>query len=641
MKIKIHKFRFSDGSVVSYSPTEYRIITIIANVMGWEEIDPKYNLRNFGYGESMIRDIFREILTDTLNQDKDPNRIRKEVSDAVAATLVASDLIYNGIGYNSLEYMYPLSLNDMVEIVEDPDLVKAIRELATDPTQKNVIHVYDVLDKVMHSPKYENNKVAQVYTDKLANTMQMKQCYGSRGFVLNLDGVINKIPVTSNYLLGLYDNYEYVLDSKSAAMALYYSGTAIQHSEVFSNSLQTACSLIENVVYTDCGTKAGMKYTVQGPGLNEHGEPYKGDLPIIAGLMYKLHEDDEWVTIKGDETFLYGKDIILRMPYNCMLKNRHSICIKCLGKLGYHADPDFNIGMYLVSRLSDLLNQIILSAKHLISNAVADVVSLNENTAKYLYIKDNYIYVDPKWIGKNWTLSVSLKEFYGYKDLEGKTISQLNHYKLSSVFNIVIRYGKTVEELHVGFGDRRSIFTKDFIAYVMKEKKVSIDDRLVLHVNMLNWRKTFKLLEVPETNFDVRAYNASIRNFITGGKSPDGVPISKMTRDEYVLNLHRLISRKFTVSFTTLGLIARVVGVRDPKNSDYRIAIEGEPYTLTSINKILTQPFVTGIYSTGKIKMLNSVDTYTPERHMDHLLDVYLAPQECVELEREGYYKRE
>lgn len=636
--IKINNFHFRDGKSVDYTPTEYTLMEAVRVSLGEESLDSSLDIRNFYdkgvFADSTLKDLYGKILGYIVNSNKPFNQIIEEVSNATSAILFGLDLVYNEIGYESLEYMFALSLNDMIEIVKDRRLLDSIQQLAKNPIQNEVANVYNTLDVVMHDPIYSENKIAMAYCTGIVNKMQMKQCFGTRGFVINLDGTINDKPVVSNYLFGLYDNYEYTLDSKSASIALYYSQSAIKRSETFANGLQTAGMVVEKVIYTDCGNQDTMEYEVNGPGLNIHGEHHNGDLKSLRGILYKLNRDDkEWLIFNGDEEHLYGKKVYIRLPFHCKLDNRHHICINCLGRLAFHAHPEFNIGMYLLSRLSDLINQLVLSAKHLIASAIADSIILSKEAEEFFIIDGRHIKLRPDKVGKELVMKIYLKEFRGYQELEGRDIREINTHKLSAIENI----GFSIDDKEYQFKlldyGRNGILTKDFLQYIVNNT-IKVDEKFILYINMKRWKKSWKIMEVPESMFDVRAYGASIRSFMSDA---NGRGIHKMSREEFLLELYNLTSRRFNVSFSILGLIAYILGVKDPKNGDFRIARD-EPYTLTSINKLLNKGSITGAFTTGSLGPLFNMDTWSSDKRMDHPLDLYLAPEEVMNAIKDGYY---
>lgn len=642
-KIDIFKYPFSDGSSMNYTPTEAKIMDIIKEELGLDFMPKRLDIRNFYnngfYGENTIKDLYSILLKEAVLQP-DVDKAVDDLSSLTASLVRIMGSVYNDVAYESLDYMFTIALPDMIELTEDKRLITAIAELSRTKGSKEVAAVYDTLDTVMKDPKYRDNKVAYAYCSDLVNKMQAWQCFGSRGFVINLDGTINKYPVVNSYLSGLYDNYEYTVDTKSATVATFYSMSAIRTSETFSNALQTAASLVENVSLNDCGNTDGMIYKVQGPGYNKFNEWGKGDLDSLTGMHYKMQQDEFWSLLRGDEDFLYGETIILRMPFHCKHSNIHTICINCLGRVGLHAKRNFNIGLYLSTRLTDLFNQMVLSAKHLISSAIAEKVILEKETLEYLYVKKKHLLIAPILIGTEFTLAVKLSEFYGYKDITPTNVAQLSHHRLSRISEITLYINGEGHPLPVKAGNKTAIFTKDFLQYVTKNT-IEVSSKLVLHVNMKRWKKSMKLLELPETMFDVREYNASIRALLTGNTDETGKKLHKMTRDEFTIELYEAISRKFVPSFSTLGLIAYILGVRNPKTGDFRIAQGDEEYTLMSVNAVLSKGTLSGAFSTGRLSSLNNTDTFSPDKHMDHLLDLYLDPAGVVELEREGYFERD
>jgi len=628
------KYVFTDGKEVDYSITEMKILRVFEDIMGDAQLDSDYDLRQYydngGFNSDVIRNVFQKKLKKLVLSDADPKYIIDRTAMILSSTLYAINAVYNEVALTSFAYMYSTTIDDMIQILTDKDLVNAMAKLKDKKTETAVKNIYKVLDNVMEKPEYSENALVISFMASIMNKGQFKQGYGTRGFTSDLVANIINEPIVSSYGVGLQGNYERTANTMDARISILYAETGIQTSETFANKLQTVGALIDTLVYEDCGTNRSMEHTLAGPGLNSHEEWYGGDLPSLTGTRYKLHKDDAgWLVFDGTEEHLYGKTVYIRVAWHCELEDPQSVCVNCLGAVAYTSHPGYNIGLFLLSRITEILNQMILSTKHLIASAVTDAVFLHETALNYLKIrKDGDITVDKAKLPGG-VIHISLDEFYGYKDLEGKDLNSIMPGRLSRISHILVDETGKCKPVKVTITDskRKGILSREFIEYLMKYN-TGITEGGYLKVPMTKWKPSSKMIQMPAASFDYRAYGASINSTITSAKG-----LNKHTRASFLLELHELVSRKFTVSIGALSLIPLIMSQKDPLKGDYRIT-RGDKYKLVSLNDALHTSSISVIYGTGTLTPLNSIDTANENTHMRHPLDVYFCPQEAVEAER-------
>ena len=234
----------------------------------------------------------------------------------------------------------------------------------------------------------------------------------SEGLKPDISGRTIPIPIQSSTLIGGTNtpSAQYI-DAAAARKSLIMNKKVMGTAGHFGKTvLMSARTLSMSNEVSDCGTKHLVAYDV----LN------KTILKKLTGKFYKLTDDpDEELKLlnsKKDKD-LIGKTIYVRSAATCACKNPHHVCAKCVGMTAViNADISDGISAFESEEITKVVNQNILSAKHLLSTNSEEIRFNKEfydfftilggeinpivNDNQNVNIKDYAIYVDPSDISK-------------------------------------------------------------------------------------------------------------------------------------------------------------------------------------------------------------------------------------------------
>lgn len=137
--------------------------------------------------------------------------------------------------------------------------------------------------------------------------------------------------------------------------------------------------------------------------LNKSPEPCRSVHPIsyeiktkehlrrFVGRYYKLYNERDFHVLKGDETYLIGKKILVKSPITCASK--HGICRECYGDVMYHTNKNVAIGSYAGAVITNPVSQSVLSAKHLLTTT-SETIKFNKEFYDFFTLSANEIMIN-------------------------------------------------------------------------------------------------------------------------------------------------------------------------------------------------------------------------------------------------------
>ena len=234
----------------------------------------------------------------------------------------------------------------------------------------------------------------------------------SEGLKPDISGRTIPIPIQTSTLIGGTNtpSAQYI-DAAAARKSLIMNKKVMGIAGHFGKTvLMSARTLSMSTEVSDCGTKHLVAYDV----LN------KTILKKLTGKFYRLTDDPEeelkLLNAKKDKN-LIGKTIYVRSAATCACRNQHHVCAKCVGLTAViNADISDGISAFESEEITKVVNQNILSAKHLLSTNSEEIKFNKEfydfftivggeinpivNENSNVNIKDYAIYVDPSDIVK-------------------------------------------------------------------------------------------------------------------------------------------------------------------------------------------------------------------------------------------------
>lgn len=622
---------------------KYKEITILRYLLELHKITPqikitsKYMLRQYYVNEiftsktiAMWLDTFLKEFIEIIVK---PNNNRELLVPIYKAAWDIMNNIYNEVVFNCLEYSSSISIEDLLEIQLDENLIKAMQDVEIKQSPEAVNKTYDILEDIIYNKKsIKDNPIVKGYISKSINNNQVKQLLASRGYVTEINNHIFKKPIASNFTLGMQSIYDMAIESRSGAKALFVSNRAIQISEYLARELQLVTMVVERLVDGDCGSKNYMDWYMH-PGNDTH----KPDLPNMLGIKFVNPETGQEDNLRMEhKNLVNGKTIKIRTALSCELKNPRHICTGCFGDIAYSIPLNTNLGHFCTTELTEQASQGILSTKHLVSSASSSDIVLDEVSREFFNVKDGHKYYfkapNNKYIYK---VAVSQEEGFGIKDLNSSVdVNKLNILRVSRIHYIHIyvyqddNVIKTIP-IEIKQGNKYGSFSQEFLHYIINNGyKLNDIDNFVIDLSKWDNKKPFIIM--PDIEYD---YLTLVKQIIKELKhmETDGIGIGFETPESLLQKLFNLVSNKLSVNLIMLSVIVYAFTAKDPDNGNYSLARGIKNKRLAKMEAIMRNRSLGAGYGWEfVIKTILSPRSYASNNAVDHPMDVLLAPNEVV-----------
>ena len=536
-------------------------------------------------------------------------------------------------------YVFGVEIIDILKVQMKEELLESIKHVYEKPSQERILQTYDTLDKVIKELP-DNNIIKIIYLSDMVSKSQLRQLFGSRGYLTEIDSQIFKVPMMNSFTLGFRNIYDAAIESRAGAKALYLAIKAISKSEFMARELQLVAMNIEKIVYGDCGTKHYVDFYVEPAN-----ESRPSDLEFIIGKRYLNTETGMEEIITKKHTHLIGKTIKLRSALYCNHPDKKAVCSACFGELAYSIRPRDNLGHICVTNITKKITQSLLSAKHLTKSASTTAITLKGTTAKYLQVKNkNELYIQKRWLEKktrNLRLIIPQTETYGFKNAVGMgDIRKITLSKVSRLSEIYIeeydpKTGKgTIEPLKLKIDNRYGIFTVYFWDYVLKNG-YDIDENDNYIVELDKWDPRKPIIYYEEKEFDFATLGSQFAKLIKTREytidRKTGKKIPKYKPEVLVEKIIELLSSKIVVNIALIEILVYAFTARDINDKDYDLSRNSANMALINItNAIDGRSFGA---SAGWMKLQDKLTKpifYRGEKKPDHPLDVLHTPNEVI-----------
>jgi len=491
--------KFSNGKI-AMTPSEINIDRIIfLNVINSKnglllDIKKEYsivhNYLNGLFSSGTLNTVFSNIRTDIVKKlfKTLPSNIREIMKEVDEGIMSAINEIYTITSIEAYTDMLTLDVRDTYELYHDDEIMAAVDRVKKEGTPESIAAVYDTIDEVIHK-KYRDNNLGLSYIARTAKPKQVQHIAGVRGFVKDLNEKIYKYPIPYGYMEGLKDIVSYLIESKTAAIAIFHSTKSIEQSEWFAREAQVKAQAVRKLVYKDCKTKTNLlKIKIKKEGLED-----------FMGCLYKENlEDKEYRLV--EDTSVIGKTIHIRHTGSCNLPNHDEVCIKCFGIMGVGVLPNTNIGAFCSVSLTENKTQGLLSFKHLMLSAKASKLFLTNTADKYMHYidKDNIIKIRSKAIKikGGYTLHIelppknipALEADININDLDTVYSTQLSELKeLTFVYLNKDNEEGEIEATEILKQKTPLSFSIDFIKYILQEDCKSVGNNDTIRISLDKW----------------------------------------------------------------------------------------------------------------------------------------------------------
>lgn len=288
-------------------------------------------------------------------------------------------------------YMPSIDALGLARLMENPALKKLADyqfddKLGTKVAEQQLKVMSKELITHLKDPDLPNNCLypyMQAGTLKSNQIPQFLIAYGPRS---DVDDTMKRHIVGQSSFSGLRTVEDFAIESLSAKKSIYFSRDVIRQSQYSGRKMRLACAEIQHIYPGSCGSQGWMPYVI--------GEE------VADNYIDRIIIDDKGNRVILDKQNIdkfVGRQIKLVSQFAC--RHTDGICEHCAGygedMLIKYMPPDIHIGLLSSSKVSSVVSQKILSAKHLVSTS-SKMYTLPESAQKYLYKVEDAIFWSPE-----------------------------------------------------------------------------------------------------------------------------------------------------------------------------------------------------------------------------------------------------
>lgn len=551
----------------------------------------------------------------------DPVQFRDDLA-RMAYTL--TNKLYNDAVVKLSEYVNSMDILDFVNICSHPVIKKANDEVK--PTQESIDETYKTISHTIHNdPTLSKNALVLCVRSKIANEGQVMQCIGPRGFLSEINSEIFKTPILRGYAHGFRTLHDSMLDSRSAAKALYYAKVPLEKVEYFNRRSQLVSQTIRNLHHGDCGTQSYMLCTIE-----------EDELPQYAGSYYLDEETNSLKVITAKCKHLIGKIIKKRAVHHCNVNDPYGVCSTCYGQLSLSIPANTNLGQINCTYLNGTMTQLILSTKHLDGSSVVSVIELGQDERKYMTIsEDGSSYMLHPDLGNLAVVKLkatpkAMKNITDINNVASIEALHVSHYTELREINITTIGSHAVETsvtLDIGLEHRQGSFTFEFLQHI-KKKGWTFDEKgnYIFDLEGWDWNKSF--IKLPMRQHNMLDFGLSVAKQLEATVRDIPHRENVQSPDAAVIALFKNINSKLKVNISIVEVIAYASMVISTTRNNYGLPRPGMPYSLGIMQMTMAGRSLSAALAYERhAKLILSPASFNYTNRPDHPMDAIICPE--------------
>lgn len=520
------------------------------------------------------------------------------------------------------DYAVFVSAVDFIELQQHPEISAAMTHLRekTVVVPADIPVVYNIIKKVIDNDK-SIRRNALTLTTKSESTKigQLNQCIGPKGFVADVDSNIFRKAILDSFTTGITSIRDLVMESRTAAMSIFYQKHAMQQSEYLTRMLQLAAECVFRVIKGDCGSKRYLEVPIRS----------RADLKDMRGIWYLDPDEGVEKPITSKSFGLLKRVVRVRSVLHCQHPDRFGVCSRCYGQMADSLFDTDNVGHIAATVIQQIVTQSILSNKHLVASASSDSVVLSNDDQQFIRPKGDSgstFYLNPALKGKHITISFQgdtasrLQDIMYIEDIS--TVSPMRLTQLEELKFRVYRGADLVQEypLCVSTKSQKAYFTLEMLEYIRKNGwQIDSVDHYVIDLG--EWDYAKPILELPMVQYSTPAHMMAIKEMLT----TDSAKENKLSIAKYpnpsaaLLAFHDLVKLRLSVNFAHLQTIILTYLCADPSNFDYRIPVKKSTGVLVPYKDIMvTRDFALAMSYEKHFDTFKSMRTYVIDQRHPH-----------------------
>lgn len=541
---------------------------------------------------------------------------------------VITEFMYRNIAdrlfefYRNLpEQVLSVNIMDYIDIMNDEDIHSSLVGIHSKErvTTADISRVYKAINTTIENKEsLQNSPLVIAHRSRSIKPAQFNKCIGPNGFITDVDSHMFRQPVTDSFVSRLTKIEDILMESRTAAMSIFYQSKAMQDSEYLTRQLQLQGEYIWRVHEgTDCGSTAYIPLFVP-----------EGKKPTdLTGKYYLDPADGVEKLIPVDDRNIRGTIIQIRSSASCKLGDRYGICAKCYGQLTDSLMPGDNVGHIAATVLQKKQTQNILSNKHLVGSASVEPFIFRGEDLDFLEnMRDSSKFLMSQNLkGVNGKVEIifrekeasKIQEIFFLDDID--TLSPMRLSSLTSVRFTVSRNDTIVRhyEINTSTESRKAFFTAEFLNY-LRENKAKIDSDGNYIVDLTNWNFKDPIMDMPMVQYSTPAHMQEIKRVLTS--SGEGTLSACKSPAEAINKLWHLVRSRLDVNIAHIELLVVAAMCEDPKNNDYRIPKDKTKGKLANYSDIMARRDSSQAmaYEDHYLGFFTRIDTYLIEHRMAH-----------------------
>lgn len=519
------------------------------------------------------------------------------------------------------EEVLSVNIMDYIDIMNDPDIHSSLVNIHQKErvTSADITRVYKAINTTIEKREdIQDNALVIAHRSRSIKPAQFNKCIGPNGFITDVDSHMFRHPVIDSFVSRLTKIEDILMESRTAAMSIFYQSKAMQDSEYLTRQLQLQGECIWRVHEgTDCKSKVYIPLFVP-----------EGKKPTdLQGKYYLDPADGKEKLIPVDDRNIRGTIIQIRSAATCQLGDRYGICERCYGQLTDSIMPGDNIGHIAATVLQKKQTQNILSNKHLVGSASVEPFIFRGEDMDYLEnAKDSSKFlVSGRLKDINGKLEIifrekeasKIQEIFFLEDID--TLSPMRLSSLSSVRFVVSRNDTIVRhyEISTSTESRKAYFTAEFLNFIRTHKaKIDSDGNYI--VDLTDWNFKDPIMDMPMVQYSTPAHMQETKRVLTS--SGEGTLSACKSPAEAINKLWHLVRTRLDVNIAHIELLVVAAMCEDPKNNDYRIPKDKTKGKLAPYSDIMARrdSALAMAYEDHYLGFFTRIDTYLIENRMAH-----------------------
>lgn len=481
------------------------------------------------------------------------------------------NILYNVICIYLGAYQRSIDMFSICKSMAVPEIATAAKVDLEDEVNKRNINAAEkkIADKTktllatLSDPKLKDQNVFYPYVRLgVASPQQVPQVVMAAGTRTDVNDMMILSPITSSYIGGLKDIYEFAIDSLSAKKSLLYNASGLGDSQYANRKEQLMASTLWKIYPGDCGSDVTLDFEIL-PINHKH---CVGKFISEKGKLVEL-------TYSNLQNYL-GKVVKLRSPITC--RHTDGCCHACGGRMLDFLMPNTVIGIASTIELMSPVGQLILSNKH-VSRTTSMTYVLPHLMDDYLQVSRNevHLHVKAKKLAKKWMIAVPFHNVARISDLQYvEDEDAINDQHFSQITEISFVDGSTGEFLTpianmIDVNKSIPYLSSEILGYIKRNPDMIKDLGDTLMISMEKFDVNKPLMRCIVANASMPRFSKQIRTLFSDD-------IKKYTSAVDVLrDFTNIVYSKVDPHLFHLEVIVRASMVTS--GQDYRIPVVTDP----------------------------------------------------------------